>query len=90
MRNLPYVLVMLGMTSFFGASMGLHSWYRDNRPPEPDPASGRTYIHHVRGPGDVYVTRAEQWTFEGLMYGGLLVAMVGGIIFDRRRRKGAA
>ena len=88
-RHLPHVLALVGLTSFFVATMGLSAWYRDNRPPRPDPESGRTSIHHIRGPGDVYVSRAEQWTFEGLTWGGLLLVVIRGGIANRRE-KGAA
>jgi hypothetical protein len=85
MRNLSHVLIIVGMTSFFVATLGLSAWYRDNRPPKPDPESGRTYIHHIRGPGDVYVSRVEQLIFEGLTYGGFLLAIIGGGMLSRRK-----
>jgi hypothetical protein len=87
MLRLSVILMLIGLGSALGVSPYLGRLYATTRPTAADPASGRVYVHHVRGGTDVYVTQAEHLAAFGSFAGGTLLAVLGGFLFERSRRK---
>jgi hypothetical protein len=87
MLRLSVIFMLVGLTSALGASPYLSRFYAASCPVVAEPASGRVYVHHVRGGMDVYVTRGEYWLAFGSFAGGLLLSAAGGFLFVRSMRK---
>jgi len=88
MLRVSVITMLLGLCGALGVSHYLDRLYATTRPTSPDPASGRVYVHHVRGGSDVYVTQAEHWAVFGAFSGGIILAAFGAFLFERERRKG--
>ena len=87
MLRVSVIIMLVGLCGALGVSHYLDRLYATTRPTAPDLASGRAYVHQVRGGSDVYVTHAEHWAVFGSFSGGLLLATFGGLLFERERRK---
>ena len=84
-KGLGYVLAAL-MPALMGLSWYRQSYYVNNRPERPDPASGQIVSLNVHGT-TVYLTRFEYAMAEYAFYVGILSGLAGGAILQR---KGAA
>jgi hypothetical protein len=88
MRKLSVILLLVGITSSFVVSTYLDRLYAQTRPTAADVASGHVYEHSVRGGEPVYLTLGESWMWASSFYGGVFLAIIGGILFEREMRKG--
>jgi len=89
MRNLSVIILLVGFISLFAVSTYLNSLYAQTRPTSPNAASGRVYEHPIRGGDPVYLTRTESLAWASSYYGGALLVILGGVLFEREKRKHA-
>ena len=87
MRNLSLVLILAALCSLFGVSPYLERLYVTHRPMSADVPSGYVYEHHIRGGAIVFISQADSWALSASLYGGLLLGILGGFMFERSRRR---
>jgi hypothetical protein len=88
MRNISVLLFLLGLSSLFGVSPYLEQFYATHRPASADVASGYVYEHHIRGGEIVFISQTDSWARSVALYGGALLGILGGLMFERSMRGG--
>ena len=89
--KLPAFLLITGLTLGSIGTTYLNYLYSRTRPTSPKPVEGLVYEHiGFRGSAPVYISRTESWLYVGAWAGGFLLALSGGVLWQRANRHGSA
>lgn len=86
-RWIAVALVAVGAVAFL-SGWGLHMKYASTLPKSPDPAAGRVIALNSQG-SFAYMTRKENRTLDGLLFGGQGLFWAGALLFEFKVRRGA-
>ena len=87
MRIISVLLLLAAMCSLFVVSPYLERIYATDRPTSADVSAGYVYEHHIRGGAVVFISQADNWVRSASLYGGLLLGILGGLMFERAMRR---